>query len=305
MRILITGATGFVGSALTKRLLNDGHELHILTRNSEKIPDVFKNSNVKVFEWRDTKTLPPVESIQGINGVINLMGENISAKRWSAEQKKKLRESRVESTKNLATLLDQNVNVPLDFFISASAVGIYPVNTPEVFNEESKHGKNFLADLCEAWEAAAYTLKKVRRIVIVRTAVVLEKHGGALAKMLPPFKLGLGGPIGDGNQYMSWIHLDDLVNLYATAATDNSYNGVYNGAAPHPVENFHFTKALGNALHRPTLFPVPAIGLKIAFGEMSSIILNSQKVISKNLSDRNFNFRYETIESAFQKIFEH
>ncbi len=304
MKILITGATGFVGSALAKRLLSEGHELHILTRDNERLPAIFKNDKVKSFEWRDTKNPPPVESIQGINGVINLMGENISAKRWSAEQKKKLRDSRIESTINLTTLLDQNLSSPLDFFVSASAVGIYPVNTPEVLNEDSKHGKNFLADLCKEWEAAAYTLKKVKRTVIIRTAVVLEKHGGALGKMLPPFKLGLGGPIGDGSQYMSWIHLDDLVNLYRTAATDTSYSGVYNGASPHPVENFHFTKALGDSLHRPTLVPVPAIGLKIAFGEMSSVILDSQKVVSKNLHDKNFNFNHETIESAFHKIFE-
>ncbi len=303
MRILITGATGFVGVALAKKLLNAGHELHILTRNSGNVPEVFKNSKVTVFEWRDTKTSPPKECIQGINGVINLMGENISAKRWSAEQKIKLHESRVESTKNLTALLDQHLDSQLDFFVSSSAVGIYPVNSPEIFNEESKLGNNFLAKLCNDWEAAAYTLKKVKRTVIIRTAVVLEKNGGALAKMLPPFKLGLGGPIGDGNQFMSWIYLNDLVNLFVTAATDSSYTGVYNGVSPHPVENFHFTKALGNALHRPTLFPVPVIALKVAFGEMSSVILDSQKVVSKNLKDKNFEFECETIESAFKKIF--
>lgn len=304
MKILITGATGFVGSALVKRLISEGHEIHILTRNKDIVPAMFKSSNVKCFEWRDTSTLPPVESIQGINGVINLMGENISAKRWSADQKRKLHDSRVESTTNLTTLLDQNLRAPLEFFISASAVGIYPVNTNELLNENSKTGNNFLAQLCKDWETAANTIERVKRIVIIRTAVVLEKNGGALKKMLPPFQLGLGGPIGDGNQYMSWIHLDDLVNLYVSAATDNSYNGVYNGCAPHPVANFHFTKALGAALHRPTLIPVPTIGLKIAFGEMSSVILDSQKVVSKNLHDKNFDFRYETIEAAFRKIFE-
>lgn len=304
MRILITGATGFVGSALAKKLLNDGHELNILTRDIGKIPEALKDPRVKAFEWRDTKELPPVESISQISGVINLMGENIAAKRWSPEQKKKLRDSRILATTNLTTLLDQNLNSSLEFFISASAVGIYPVNLPDVMNEESKIGKNFLAELCKDWESAAYTLKKVKRTVIIRTSVVLEAHGGALAKMLPPFKLGLGGPIGDGNQYMSWIHLDDLCDIYATAVTDSTYNGIYNGVAPHPVENFHFTKALGNALHRPTIFPVPEIGLKIAFGEMSSVILDSQKIVSKNLHDKNFPFKYETIEKAFSKMFQ-
>ena len=304
MRILITGATGFVGTPLAKRLLSEGHELSILTRDSTKIPAVFKDARVKVFEWRDTSTLPPQESISGINGVINLMGESIAAKRWSDEQKKKLRDSRILSTINLTTLIDQHIEAPLEFFISSSAVGIYPVNLPATLNEDSATGKNFLADLCKEWEAAAHTIKKVKRVVIVRTGVVLEKHGGALAKMLPPFKLGLGGPIGDGDHYMSWIHLDDLVNLYASAVSDPTYNGVYNGVAPHPVDNFHFTKALGHALHRPTLFPVPALALKLAFGEMSSVILDSQKVVSKNLTANNFSFRYETIESAMNKIFE-
>ena len=304
MKILITGATGFVGTALSKRLLAEGHELSILTRDNEKLPALFKDSRVKSFEWRDTSTLPPMESIQGINGVINLMGENISAKRWSEEQKKKLRDSRIQSTMNLTSVLEQHLSSPLDFFVSASAVGIYPVNLDAVLNEESNPGTNFLASLCKDWESAAHTLKKVKRTVIIRTAVVLESHGGALAKMLPPFRMGLGGPIGDGNQFMSWIHLDDLVSLYIKAASDSSFTGVYNGTAPHPVDNFHFTKALGSALHKPTLFPVPKIALKLAFGEMSSVILDSQKVVSKRLHEGNFSFNYETIESALHKIFE-
>lgn len=301
MKILMTGATGFVGTRLSKKLLDEGHELHILTRETSHIPDIFKNPKVKVFSWRDSSTLPPVDSISDIDGVINLMGENIAAKRWSDEQKKKLHSSRVESTINLTTLINQNRTTPLDFFVSASAVGVYPVNTDDTLTEDSRPGNNFLASLCKDWEAAAHTLKNVKRTVIIRTAVVLESSGGALAKMLPPFKLGLGGPIGDGNHIMSWIHLDDLVSLYSKAALDKSYEGVYNGTAPHPVDNFHFTKALGHALHKPTLFPIPAIGLKIALGEMSSVLLDSQSVISKKLPETFF--AYPTIEEAFAKIF--
>lgn len=304
MKILITGATGFVGTALAKKLLSMGCELNILTRNSEKLPEVFQNSKVKAFEWRDTSVAPPLDCISGINGVINLMGENISAKRWSDDQKKKLHDSRVQSTKNLTTLLNQNLNTPLDFFVSSSAIGIYPVGLNDCLNEESKTGNNFLAGLCKDWEAAAYTITKANRIVIIRTAVVLEKHGGALAKMLPPFKLGLGGPIGDGNQFMSWIYLADLVNIFVKAATDKNMTGAYNAAAPHPTDNFHFTKALGHALHKPTLVPVPALALKLAFGEMSSVILDSQKVISKRLSEAGISLECETIESCMNKIFE-
>lgn len=304
MKILITGATGFVGSALTKKLLEQGHEINILTRNPENLASEFKDPRVAAFGWRDTSTLPPRESIEGINGVINLMGENIAAKRWNEEQKTKLHNSRVESTLNLTSLLNQNLTAPLDFFISASAVGIYPVNLNDTLDEDSKLGRNFLTSLCKDWEAAAHTVSKVNRIAIIRTGVVLEQHGGALAKMLPPFRLGLGGPIGDGNHFMSWILLDDLVNLYSAVVNNKDMSGVYNATAPHPTDNFHFTKALGHALHRPTLVPVPATALKLAFGEMSSVILDSQKVISKRLPDPHFEFQCETIESAMNKIFE-
>lgn len=303
MKILITGATGFVGTALSKKLLSEGHSLHILTRSTEHLPEIFKDSRVQAFTWPDTTTLPPLASIEGINGVINLMGENIAAKRWSEEQKKKLYTSRVNSTKNLTSLLNDNLSAPLDFFVSASAVGVYPVNLPTTLTEDSAAGKNFLAELCKEWEAAAYTLTKVKRIVIVRTAVVLEAHGGALAKMLPPFKLGLGGPIGNGNHFMSWVHLKDLVNIYTKAVSDTNFVGPYNACAPHPVDNFTFTKELGSALHKPTLIPVPALALKVAFGEMSSVILDSQKVVSKKLPETNFDFQYETITSAFKAIF--
>ena len=304
MKILMTGATGFVGTALGKKFLDAGHELNILTRSREHLPKVYQDSRVNVFVWPDTSVAPPLESISGIHGVVNLMGENIAAKRWSDEQKKRLHTSRVESTINLTTLINQHISKPLDFFVSASAVGIYPVNLATTLDENSHTGKNFLADLCRDWEEAARTLKQVKRLVIVRTAVALEKHGGALAKMLPPFKLGLGGPIGDGNHFMSWIHLDDLVNLYFTAATNSAFEGVYNGSAPHPVDNFHFTKALGHALHKPTLIPVPALALKVAFGEMSSVILDSQKVVSERLPETKFEFQYETIHSALHAIFE-
>lgn len=303
MKILITGATGFVGTALSKKLLDEGHELHVLTRDITHLPSLLVNPKVKAFEWKNTLTTPPEESISGIDGVINLMGENIAGKKWSEEQKEILRTSRVESTKNLTALLNEKLHSPLKFFISSSAVGIYPTNKNEILDEEAKIGNNFLANLCLEWENAALTIKKTSRTVIIRTGVVLESHGGALKKMLLPFKLGLGGPIGDGDHFMSWIHLEDLVNIFTKAVNDSSYEGVYNGVAPHPVDNFDFTKALGHALNRPTLFPVPAPMLKIMFGEMSSVILDSQKVVSKRLKDNNFVFLYPSVDSALNKIF--
>ena len=304
MKILITGATGFIGSALTRRLLDDGHKISILTRNKNIVPAIFEGPNVDIFEWKNTRNLPPPECAREINGVINLMGENLTAKRWNSIQKKNLRDSRILSTLNLSTLLGQTLKDPLDFFISASAIGIYPVNRFETLNEESPLENNFLANLCKDWESAAYAFKKTKRTVIIRTAVVLEKDGGALAKMLTPFKMGIGGTLGNGSQFMSWIHLDDLVNLYTLAATDSTYNGVYNGCAPNPVDNLHFTKALGQALHKPTIMSVPKFMLKLSLGEMSAILLDSQKIISKRLKEKNFKFHFTTIESAMTKIFE-
>lgn len=303
MKILITGATGFVGHKLTKKLIDLGHEIHILTRSKEKAKTIFPQNAVTAFEWKSHFELPPLESISGINGVINLMGENIGAKRWSPEQKKELRDSRVSSTLNLVKLLETHLSTPLDFFTSASAVGIYPVNTLHVMDENSKLGNNFLAELCKEWEGSINGLTKVRRKVIIRTGVVLERDGGALKKMLLPFQLGLGGPIGNGNQMMSWIHRDDLVDIYVNSALQNNYEGIFNGTTHAPVNNFDFTKALGRALHRPTLIPIPVLPIKLAFGEMSSIILDSQAVISKRLPEVGFNYKYDSIKDALNAIF--
>ena len=303
MKILMTGATGFVGKKLTAKLISMGHDIHVLTRDKQKAKSIFPDSHVTAFEWKNNLELPPKEAITGINGVINLMGENIAAKRWSDEQKKILKESRVDATQNLVKLIEQNLNSPLDFFISASAIGIYPVNTTKTLNEESSLGHHFLAKLCKQWEEATRGLTKTKRKVIVRTGVVLDKTDGALKKMLPPFQLGLGGPIGSGNQMMSWIELDDLVNIYVNAATNTNYSGIFNGVAPTPVDNFEFTKALGHALHRPTIFPVPTLPLKLAFGEMASVILDSQAVVSKHLPEVGFQFQYENIDSALSAIF--
>lgn len=303
MKILITGATGFIGKKLTNKLIESGHEVHVLSRDKSKAKQMFPHEKVTAFEWTDNHSTPPSASIEGIDGVINLMGENIGGKRWTPEQKKKLRESRVDATQNLIRLIETERTKPLEFFISASAIGVYPVNSSHTLNEESREGHTYLATLCHDWEQPLASLTKTKRIVIIRTGVVLEKDGGALKKMLPPFSLGLGGPIGDGNQMMSWIHLDDIVALYMSAATNENYQGVYNACAPRPVCNFDFTKALGEAIHRPTLFPVPTLPLKIAFGEMSTVILDSQAVVSKRLSEAGFTFKYPTIESAFAAIF--
>jgi uncharacterized protein (TIGR01777 family) len=297
MKILITGATGFVGQKLVKELLQKGNEVNVLTRDTSKASQLLGNK-INSYEWSDTNQLPPKEAFLGINGIINLMGENIGGKRWSEEQKTILYNSRVISTQKLIEQCQAALTGQLDFFIQASAIGIYPINSREELSEESSTGKNYLAKLCKDWEAATNQLTKTKRKIILRTGVVLQKDGGALKKMLPPFLMGLGGPIGDGNQVMSWIQLDDHVNLIVTATTDSNYSGIINAVAPYPVNNFDFTKALGKAIHRPTIFPVPEIALKVMFGEMSTLMLDSQIITSSKLKELGFKFKYEHILEA-------
>lgn len=304
MKILITGATGFVGKNLTQKLLEKGFEVNILTRDANRALTCFNDKKVKAFVWKNTLELPPKEAFDGINGVINLMGENIAAKRWSDDQKIKLIQSRVDATKNLVSQIDNCLGKELDFFISSSAIGYYPSNTSSTLNEDSNKGDGFLSQLCHDWENASAGLQKTKRRIIIRTGVVLESFDGALKKMLPPFKIGAGGPIGNGQQIMSWIHLNDLVKIFIKAIEDQNMNGTYNGVSPYPVSNLEFTKALGKALHRPAFIPVPPLALKLAFGEMSSVILDSQTVVSKKLDEIGFKFDYPKIDQALNHIFQ-
>lgn len=301
MKILITGATGLVGKKLVNKLLANNHEVIVLSRNPVNAVKTL-GSNVKAYSWPNHLTLPPSEAFKGIDGIVHLMGENIGAKRWSNEQKAILKSSRIDATKNLVTVINQN-NIDLKFFISASAIGIYPISLDKTFNENSELGNGFLPELCQEWENASQDLPASTRKVYLRTSVVLDKTDGALKKMLPPFYMGVGGILGNGKQAMSWIHIDDLVNLYVKAIEDENFKGAYNACSPNPVSNYEFTKALGKAISRPTLFPVPEFVIKTMFGEMSSIILDSQKVVSSRLSERNFQFQYPKIDEAFKKIF--
>ena len=301
MKILITGASGFVGKHLLRNLLLDQHEVVTLTRDSQKIKDL--GFPVEVYEWDPKKNDFPNESLKGIDAVINLMGENLSQKRWSESQKKKLQESRILSTKKLVRALDENLSQPLKAFISVSAVGIYPVNSQTPIDESYKDfPENFLSNLCQEWEKEALKLKKTERLIIPRLGVVLGPGEGMLARLNPIFRMGLGGTIGLGKQWMSWIHVDDLVQIITSALTDKRINGVINATSPNPVTNAHFTKAFSKALKLPALFPVPPIMVKIAFGEMSTIILDGQKIIPQKLSELKFTFKFPTIEKALNDI---
>ncbi len=301
MKILITGGTGFVGQRLVKKLYQSGHEAVITTRNAQRAR-AKEDTQAHFVEWDYKNEDFPSGALEGIDGIINLMGENISNKRWSDSQKKKIYDSRVLATKKLVEACETTLSEPLDFFISGSAIGIYPANTDETLVETSPTASGFLPDVCKDWEAEALKITKTKRTVICRTGVVLGPESGALSKLLPLFKLGAGGPIGSGKMVMSWIHVEDLVKALITFSEGEKFQGIYNLVAPNPVPNKEFTKALAKAVHRPAIFPAPPFMLKLVFGEMSSIILDSQTIIPQKLNEEGFQFDHPEIYEALQDL---
>ena len=296
MKVVVTGATGFVGQVIVKKLLASGHEVVVLTRNIAK-GAILLGNDCKYFQWNDSNSLPPLEALEGSDGVINLMGETIS-KRWDDQQKKKIYHSRIDSTRRLVEAIEK-LNKKPKVFVSTSAVGVYGNRDSEEITETSSVANDFLANVCKDWENEANKAKNHgMRVVIVRVGVVLGKGSAALSKMLPVFKLGAGGPVGSGKQYMSWIHVEDLASIFVEALNDNTYQGVYNGTSPNPATNKDFGHTLGKVLHRPAFAPAPAFMMKLMFGEMSQILLEGQKVLPKKLREKNFRFRYPTLEMA-------
>lgn len=293
MKILVTGSTGLVGSALVPSLKEQGHEVvRAVRRQTDNAAEVY---------WNPEDGSMDAASLSGIDAAVHLAGENI-AERWTEEKKRRIRESRVKGTRLLSETLARLEPKPR-VLVSASAIGIYGNRGAEVLTEESSHGEDFLADVCREWEAAtAPATESGIRVVNVRIGIVLSAKGGALAKMLTPFKLGVGGKVGSGEQYMSWVALDDVVGIIEHALTNESLSGAVNTVAPTPVTNLEFTKTLGSVISRPTIFPIPAFGLKLAFGkEMAEgTLLSSARVEPAGLKKSGYEFKYPTLEGALR-----
>ena len=240
--------------------------------------------------------------IDGATAVINLAGESIAAKRWSAAQKQKLRDSRLLATRSLTAAIRQAARPPAAF-ISGSAVGYYGDRGEETITEASAPGTDFLAGLAKEWEAAANDVANVTRVALVRTGIVLDRKGGALPKMLPPFQMFVGGPLGSGKQYMPWIHKEDWVRLVSWIVTADGARGPLNATSPSPVTNAEFSKALGRALKRPSLLPAPGFALRIALGEMAdALLLSGQRALPVRATDLGFSFRYSNIDEALDSV---
>jgi uncharacterized protein (TIGR01777 family) len=285
-----------IGRRLLKTLSAEGHALHVLSRHAgTNMP-----GSVRLSAWDPLKGEPPAESLRDADAVIHLAGEPV-AQRWNEDVKRRIRESRVTGTRNLVDAL-KKLSRPPAALVCASAVGYYGSRGDEILAETAAPGGGFLPEVCVAWESQARAAEALgMRVVTVRIGVVLDTHSGALPRMLPPFRMGVGGKLGSGKQWMSWIHLQDLVALFHLAL-DQPLRGPMNGVAPYPVDNADFTRALAAALHRPAFFPVPAFALRTLFGEMSEVLLASQRVAPKAAEAAGFRFRFPQLEPALADL---
>ncbi|HEU4507023.1 MAG TPA: TIGR01777 family oxidoreductase [Pyrinomonadaceae bacterium] len=295
MKILISGSSGLVGKALTKSLANDGHEIARLVRRTPSTP--FE------IEWHPNQGSINAARLEGIDAVVHLAGESIASGRWTSEKKRAIHDSRVKGTTLLSEALAR-LSTPPSAFISASAIGYYGNRGDEVLVETSPPGKDFLAGVCLEWENATRpAVEKGIRTVQTRFGIILDEHEGALGKMLTPFRMGVGGRVGSGKQWVSWVALDDVVNAVKFLIADASAHGPVNVVSPNPVTNDEFTKTLGHLLSRPTLLPVPEFGVRLAFGEMAdALLLVSQRVKPAVLEQKGFKFGWTTLESALAHI---
>lgn len=293
MKILITGASGLIGKALQRSFEEKGWDMLLASRGEPK-----DENHVK---WTVEEGFSEPERLEGIDAVVHLAGESVSGLRWTDEKKKAIRESRVAGTRNVVDAISKLSNKP-KAFIASSAIGYYGERGNEELAESSPPGTGFLPDVCKEWEAESRRAEDAGiRTVLLRTGIVLSKDGGALGTMLTPFKLGVGGVVGSGKQWMSWISLDDQVSIINFVVENEKIRGAVNAVSPNPVTNEEFTKTLGDVLYRPTILPLPEFAVSMLFGEMGdALLLASTKVLPKRLLDAGFEFTYPELKAAIE-----
>lgn len=306
MRVFVTGGTGLVGTRLVKQLLERGDKPVVLSRRAETARKAL-GPDVEVVEGDPMKEGPWMQTVPSCDGVIHLAGENVFGRRWNDEFKKLLGDSRVLGTRHVATAFSASPrrdDGQPKAFVSASAIGFYGPRGDEELDEESPAGNDFLAKLCVEWEKEARAPEAAGgRCVQVRVGIVLDKNGGALQQLLTPFWMGMGGPVGSGQQYMAWIHHADLVRLFLFALDNSACTGPMNGTAPNPVTNKAFGHALGKAMFRPSFMWTPGFMLSLVLGEAAEVVLNGQRVLPRKALASGFEFKYPTLEVALADIF--
>jgi uncharacterized protein (TIGR01777 family) len=302
MRVLITGATGTIGLAVVDALRGRGDQVVALSRDPARGQRVL-GPGVEVHPWPDPTSAPPPEAaLSGLDGVIHLLGEPV-AQRWTDDAKKRIRDSRVLSTRSLVTALSSlPEGAGPGVLVSQSATGYYGPRDDARLDEHAGPGDDFLAEVVVAWEREAAAAAPRMRVVMTRTGVVLSPSGGALAKMLPFFRLGLGGPVAGGHQYVPWIHLDDVVAALLHSLDDDAVQGPVNVTAPNPVTNIELSHALGHALGRPAVLPVPGLAVKVLYGEMAEMVTTGQRALPTRLLARGYGFRHPQIEPALRDV---
>ncbi|MBW4684313.1 MAG: TIGR01777 family oxidoreductase [Komarekiella atlantica HA4396-MV6] len=305
MKVAITGATGFVGSHLVQRLHGEGHQILVLTRNTAFAHKVFPSDafpNLEIVAYTSTASGTWQSAIAGCDGVVNLAGEPIGEGRWTPERKQAILNSRKLGTQKIVEAI-VNANPKPRVLVNASAIGYYGTSESATFEETSISGNDFLAQVCQAWEAEAQKVKESGvRLVVLRFGIVLG-NGGALGKMITPFKLFAGGPIGSGQQWFSWIHIDDIVSLILQALTKPEMEGVYNATAPNPVRMKDLSQTLGQVINRPSWLPVPSFAIEALLGDGAIVVLEGQKVLPKRTLNSGFKYQYPNLQPALVEIF--
>ncbi len=304
-RVTATGATGLIGPAVIAAMRDHGDEVTVLSRNPDRARERL-GADVQALRWDPLSEPAPAEALAGRDAVLHLAGEPV-AQRWSERAKRAIRDSRVVGTRNLVQGLreldsERGDDARPPVLVSSSAIGYYGAHGPEPIDEEAPAGTDFLAQVCVDWEAQARAAAEQlgMRAVQVRTGVVLDRSGGALAKMLPPFRLGVGGPVAGGGQYVAWVHRDDLIGMMLAALRDERWSGPINATAPEPLSNREFSHALGRALHRPALLPVPGLALRALYGDMAEIVTTGVRAVPAQALVLGYSFKHPHLDEALQ-----